>query len=79
MLLTEPRTAAHVSTLRRDPAGWTVTVLEDADGDGFTYELDHLYLDMPLVDGAPLPAAHPAFDPLPTTPWWCRLRPPRAG
>ncbi len=65
LLLTHPATAQHTRELRRDPAGWQVADFGDGPAAGFTYELVHLYLDMPLVDGRPLPPTHPAFDQLP--------------
>jgi len=79
LLLTDPATASHARELRRDPAGWRTTGVEDSTAGGFSYALAHLYLDMPLVNGDPLPATHPAFGQLPTMPWSCRIIPPTAA
>lgn len=76
-LITDPRTATHAHAPRRDPAGWTLATVEDSTSEGFTYEVQHLYLDMPLVDGTLLPASHPAFDQRPVAPWQSQLHPPR--
>ncbi|WP_461143520.1 hypothetical protein [Salinifilum aidingensis] len=75
LLLTDPATAPAARTLRRDPA-WPTRDLDTADGEGIVYTVAGLYLDMPLVDGRPLAATHPAFAELPTMPWGCRILPP---
>lgn len=86
LLLSDPHTASHARALRRDPAAWELREHGDPDGgdddpdrgDAATprYEIKRLYLDMPLVDGRPLPPTHPAFARLPTLPWSCRVVPP---
>ncbi|TCP57173.1 hypothetical protein EV191_1011126 [Tamaricihabitans halophyticus] len=75
LLLTDPTTAAAARALRRDPA-WPTAEL-DATSDGIGYTVDRLYLDMPLVEGRPLAATHPAFAELPAMPWGCRILPPQ--
>ena len=75
LLLSEPSTTQVARALRRDPT-WDTCDVDDRVGDGITYAVPHLYLDMPLVDGRPLPATHPAFDELPGMPWSRRILPP---
>ncbi|MDA3645466.1 HD domain-containing protein [Saccharopolyspora indica] len=75
LLLTDPATAPAARALRRDPA-WPTRELDAADGEGIAYTVAGLYLDMPLVEGRPLAATHPAFAELPAMPWGCRILPP---
>lgn len=75
LLLTDPTTAQAARALRRDPA-WPTRELDAADSEGIVYTVPRLYLDMPLVEGRPLTATHPAFAELPTMPWGCRILPP---
>lgn len=75
LLLSTPATVDVARALRRDPV-WPTCGLDDRVGHGLTYTVPHLYLDMPLVDGRPLPGTHPAFGELPAMPWGRRILPP---
>ncbi|GAA2097704.1 HD domain-containing protein [Streptomyces albiaxialis] len=76
LLLTDPATARATRALRRSPA-WPVREAGPGDDqEGILFTVRRRYLDMPLVDGRPLPATHPAFAELPPLPWSCRILPP---
>jgi hypothetical protein len=77
LLMGEPVTAEAARSLRRDPAAWRVAAAgETTTRRGMPYSLRRLYLDLPLVDGASMPANHPALAALPTMPWTCAIVPP---
>lgn len=80
LLMTDPATAGTTRALRADPAAWRVTGsagVEDGSA-GIPFTLRRLYLDLPLVDGAPMPPDHPALAALaalPSVPWHCTVVP----
>ncbi len=82
LLLTDPATARATRALRADPAAWRLADPEAAGSGGSTgipFTLQRLYLDLPLVDGTPMPPDHPALAALaglPRTPWRCTVVPP---
>lgn len=79
LLLTNARTADAARALRRDPLGWQV-VDPDADAartpGAISFAVTRLYLDVPLVDGAPLDRDHAAFGDRPVLPWRRAILPP---
>lgn len=75
-LLGDDRTRDATRALRRRPL-WPVTTADDsAAGPGLVYEVPHLYLDMPLVDGRSTSARELRVADVPSFPWSIRILPP---
>lgn len=72
LLLSDPSTADAARALRRDPMSWQAVDPGTAaarNTGAIGYAVTRLYLDVPLVDGAPLDRDHEAFRDLPVLPW----------
>jgi HD superfamily phosphohydrolase len=81
ILLTDPRTAALADELRRDPAAWDAEVQRPGatpSQDAVQFQIDRLYLDVPLVDGQPFERIHDGLNELPTPPVRYIIRPAKA-
>ena len=81
LLMTDRSTADAARALRADPTAWHLRDPADVTGGpgGIRFTLRRLYLDLPLVDGTPMPTDHPALTALaalPTVPWHCTVVPP---
>lgn len=73
LLLADRRTSSAVDAFRRDPAAWQVAPVDqddtpDAGREVVEFQLSRLYLDLPLVNGQPMPVDASRFAGLPKLP-----------
>ncbi|MQA12297.1 MAG: HD domain-containing protein [Pseudonocardiaceae bacterium] len=75
VLLAHPHTAEHAHRLRADPLSWQLRPGHDGAEDGYRYQIERLYLDMPCVAGKPIELPASAAARIPELPWRCTITP----